>query len=162
VRASLSDVSASPPVALAAQTVNFALGNNTCSAPTNAHGIATCQITPSQAGMQTLTATFAGTSQFVGSSDSVGFNVVAPPTPTATPTPTPSPTPIGGSQITRTNVTCSQFVAGTAASLSRLRYSLEPPANATIKEVNPGAFFYWVTVTASAGSNTFTINQTIT
>ena len=168
VRASLSDVSASPPVALAAQTVNFALGNNMCSASTNAHGIATCQITPSQAGMQTLTATFAGTSQFVGSSDSVGFNVVAPPTPTPTPTatptptPTPSPTPIGGSQITRTNVTCSQFVAGTAASLSRLRYSLEPPANATIKEVNPGAFFYWVTVTASAGSNTFTINQTIT
>ena len=53
-------------------------------------------------------------------------------------------------------------MAGTAASLSRLRYSLEPPANATIKEVNPGAFFYWVTVTASAGSNTFTINQTIT
>ena len=44
----------------------------------------------------------------------------------------------------------------------RLHYSLEPPANTTIKEVNPGAFFYWVTVTASAGSNTFTINQTIT
>ena len=31
-----------------------------------------------------------------------------------------------------------------------------------IKQVSPGGFFYWVRVTAPAGSNTFTITQTIT
>jgi len=31
-----------------------------------------------------------------------------------------------------------------------------------IHSVDPGAFFYWVRVTAPAGSNTFTITQTIT
>jgi len=31
-----------------------------------------------------------------------------------------------------------------------------------INQVNPGVFFYWVKVTAVAGSNTFTINQSIT
>jgi len=31
-----------------------------------------------------------------------------------------------------------------------------------VSAVSPGVFFYWVKVTAVAGSNTFTINQTIT
>ena len=103
VIAALTDVSASPPVPLAGQTVNFALGNDGCSASTNANGIATCQITLNQEGMQTLTATFAGTSQFVGSSASVGFNVVVRvrilplprhrPTPLSRPTPPPHITP---------------------------------------------------------------------
>jgi hypothetical protein len=31
-----------------------------------------------------------------------------------------------------------------------------------VSQVNPGVFFYWVQVNASAGSNTFTIDQAIT
>ena len=34
--------------------------------------------------------------------------------------------------------------------------------NGSVFQVSPGVFFYWVKVTATAGSNTFTINQTIT
>jgi hypothetical protein len=34
--------------------------------------------------------------------------------------------------------------------------------NATINQTNPGVFYYWVKVTAPAGSNTFVVNQTIT
>jgi hypothetical protein len=63
------------------------------------------------------------------------------------------------SQITPTGTTCSQFTSGTAATLSTLEYSVK---NGTINQVNPGVFFYWVEVTATAGSNTFTIDQAIT
>jgi hypothetical protein len=31
-----------------------------------------------------------------------------------------------------------------------------------INQVDPGVFFYWVQVTAAAGSNTFTVNEAIT
>jgi hypothetical protein len=72
-------------------------------------------------------------------------------------TPGAPPAPTG--QITPTATTCSQFNAGTSATLDTLQYSVK---NGTIGQVNPGVFFYWIKVTATAGSNTFTINQTIT
>jgi hypothetical protein len=62
-------------------------------------------------------------------------------------------------QITPTATTCTQFNAGTAATLDTLNYSVK---NGSISQVSPGVFFYWIKVTAVAGSNTFTINQTIT
>jgi hypothetical protein len=64
------------------------------------------------------------------------------------------------SQITPTGTTCSQFANGTATTLGSLNYSV---AGGKIKNnVTPGVFFYWVAVTAPAGSNTFTITQTVT
>ncbi len=63
------------------------------------------------------------------------------------------------SQITPTATTCSQFASGTSATLDTLEYSVK---SGKISQVNPGVFFYWVKVDATAGSNTFTINQTIT
>jgi hypothetical protein len=63
------------------------------------------------------------------------------------------------SQITPTGTTCSQFDTGTASTLSTLQYTVR---NGKINSVAPGVFFYWVKVTASAGSNTFTIDQSIT
>jgi hypothetical protein len=77
-------------------------------------------------------------------------------TPTNTSTPTPVPVP---SQITPTGTTCNQFRAGTATTLSAVQYSVK---NGLVSQVNPGVFFYWVEVSASAGSNTFTIDQAIT
>src|SRR5262249_14122636 len=65
------------------------------------------------------------------------------------------------SQTLPTNTTCSQFVSGSATSLTSAQYSLKGNP-ATINQVNPGVFFYFVTVQASAGSNTFTITQSIT
>jgi hypothetical protein len=64
------------------------------------------------------------------------------------------------SQITPTGTTCNQFRDGTAQTLLNLNYSV---AGGKIKQnVTPGVFFYWVSVTASAGNNSFTITQTIT
>jgi hypothetical protein len=62
-------------------------------------------------------------------------------------------------QITSTATSCSQFRAGTAQSLSSLQYTVH---NGVINKVQPTAFLYWVAVTAPAGSNTFTITETIT
>ena len=63
------------------------------------------------------------------------------------------------SEITDTTATCSSFSSGTAPSLSSEQYSV---SKGTIKQTNPGGFFYWVKVTAAKGSNTFVINQSIT
>jgi kumamolisin len=79
VIASLTDVSVDPLAPIAGATINFTLGNTQCSGVTDADGIASCQLAPNSAGMWTLTATFAGSGQFMASSDSVGFNVLSAP-----------------------------------------------------------------------------------
>jgi uncharacterized repeat protein (TIGR01451 family) len=62
------------------------------------------------------------------------------------------------SQITPTQTTCSQFAGGTSPTLSSIFYTVK---NGKVQQnVNPGVMFYWVKVTATAGSNTFTITQT--
>jgi Pro-kumamolisin, activation domain/Bacterial Ig-like domain (group 1) len=78
VVASLTDVSSQPPAALDGQSVDFTLGSDTCSALTDANGLAGCQLTPQVAGLGTLTATFGGTADFVQSAASVGFDTVQP------------------------------------------------------------------------------------
>ncbi len=77
VVASLTDSSVSPAAPILGQAVTFTLGSAQCVGTTNSSGIASCTLTPSVVGMGTLTATFAGTTQFVGSSNSIGFNVLA-------------------------------------------------------------------------------------
>jgi uncharacterized repeat protein (TIGR01451 family) len=62
-------------------------------------------------------------------------------------------------QITPTNTTCSQFNSGSAKTLDAIQYSVK---SGKISQVNPGVFFYYIKVTASAGSNTFVITQSIT
>lgn len=95
--ASLSDVSSNPQVPLAGQSINFSLGGSSCGGTTNASGIATCVAGAGSAGIKTLSASFAGTSQYVASNAAVAFNVVAPATASPTPTPTATPTPSGAS-----------------------------------------------------------------
>jgi hypothetical protein len=66
------------------------------------------------------------------------------------------------SKITPTQTTCAQFKAGTAAQLSELLYTTKGNP-VTINSVSPGVFFYWIKLeNVAAGSNTFTISQTIT
>src|SRR5262249_32444887 len=70
-----------------------------------------------------------------------------------------NPTPV--SQITPTQTTCQQFAGGTAATETPIQYSLKGSGTkATINQVNPGVFFYWVSVkVTSTGLQTFTIDQ---
>jgi len=63
------------------------------------------------------------------------------------------------SQITLSGTTCSQFASGTAETLSSVQYSV---TDTLIHQVDPDRFVYWVTVTAPAGKNLFSITQTIT
>ena len=85
VAAVLSDISANPPAPVAGATVNFALGSARCVGITNGAGRASCTVTPTVTGLQTLTATFAGTAQFVASSTTTEFSVLAL-APSCTPT----------------------------------------------------------------------------
>jgi probable HAF family extracellular repeat protein len=62
-------------------------------------------------------------------------------------------------QITPSTATCTQFADGDAESLPAVQYTL---GGSTIKKAAPTGFFYWVKVTAPAGSNTFTVSQAIT
>jgi kumamolisin len=79
VVAALADSSQTPPIAVPGATIQFTLGASHCAAITNAGGVATCAVTPSTAGLAPLMAAFAGTSQLVASSASVGFNIVSRP-----------------------------------------------------------------------------------
>ncbi len=65
------------------------------------------------------------------------------------------------SQITPVGTTCSLFSSGITQTLGSLQYQTDRTSQ-LINRVKPGAFLYWVTVTASAGNNTFRITQTIT
>jgi len=72
--ATLTDASGGAPVA--GESVLFSLGSDTCSGTTNPSGVASCSITPSQAaGSYTMTATFAGDADYLGSSDSAPFSI---------------------------------------------------------------------------------------
>ena len=113
--ASLTDISANPAGPLSGQMIQFSVDGANCSASTNGNGLASCQVTLGPPGTSTLTATFSGNADFLPSTASQGFNVLAPPvaptatatvtaTPTGTPTatatrsatPTATPTPVPG------------------------------------------------------------------
>ncbi|MDS4041860.1 MAG: protease pro-enzyme activation domain-containing protein [Candidatus Competibacter sp.] len=76
----LFDVSANPNAVIAGASIQFAVGGQTCNGITNASGIASCTVTLPTAGSFTLTANYAGTTQFVPASASQAFFVVAPST----------------------------------------------------------------------------------
>jgi hypothetical protein len=76
VIASLTDSSVDPPAPVVGEAVSFELGSGQCFGTTDVDGIAMCQLVPSVGGMNTLTATFAGSNQFVESTDSIGFNLL--------------------------------------------------------------------------------------
>jgi hypothetical protein len=73
--ASLVDIAVDPQVPVPGATIAFSVGGRACSAATGANGIASCSVTIANPGAYTLTATYAASSQFLGSSDSRLFVV---------------------------------------------------------------------------------------
>lgn len=73
--ASLVDFAVDPQVPASAATIAFSVGGHACSAATGANGIASCSVTIANPGAYTLTATFAGSAQYLASSDSRLFVV---------------------------------------------------------------------------------------
>lgn len=78
LKANLVDVSSSPPAPIPNATVNLHLAGQSCSGVTDANGNVVCSVTPTvAAGRYDLTADFAGTSQFLASSNKKGFDLIA-------------------------------------------------------------------------------------
>jgi len=65
------------------------------------------------------------------------------------------------SQITSATTSCSQFSAGTAATIASAQYTVKARTG-TINSVTPSGPIYWIRVTATVGSNHFDIGQSIT
>jgi hypothetical protein len=63
---------------------------------------------------------------------------------------------LGGSRVTHTDTTCSDFVNGRGTDLDRVEYGVR---NGLINNVAPGVFFYYVQVQAPASSFTIVIDQ---
>ncbi|HZV25610.1 MAG TPA: hypothetical protein VFG00_04890, partial [Acidothermaceae bacterium] len=65
----------------------------------------------------------------------------------------------GCAKIMPTNTTCQDYLNGAPSLVGGIQYSVK---NGVINQVNPGVFFYFNAVNAVAGTNTFTIHQSIT
>lgn len=125
VKAVLIDLSANPLVRLSGQSVTFTLGTQSCVGSTDANGVASCAIAlPStQIGQVTLRANFAGSSQFLASSDSSAFTILAAAaviTPTTTAL-TASPNPVtAGQALTLTASVAANAPTSTTGSAQAL------------------------------------------
>ncbi len=65
----------------------------------------------------------------------------------------------GTGQLTASGSSCSEFANGTTTTLGQLGYSLN---KGKINKLSEGTVMYWVRVSAPAGSNSFTVNQSVT
>jgi len=159
VVASLTDSSARPVAALAGQTVQFTLGNASCSAVTTSNGTASCQLSPSQLGTNTLTATFAGNSQYGPASDSFAFHVLAAVVSTATPKVTlsvnPSSIQVGGTAL----LTWSSSNATACAAAGA--WSGARPLSGTLTVTGTAAGKNIYTLACSNGTNTTVAQATL-
>ncbi len=76
VTARLVDLTRSPPLSISGQSVTLGLAGATCAATTGSSGLASCRLTPHTVGLVTITATYAGTSQYTASSATNAFDAV--------------------------------------------------------------------------------------
>jgi hypothetical protein len=73
-KAKLTDPDGGAPIP--GKTVTFTLGvGDTCTATTDASGVASCTITPTQTGTQMMVASFAGDTDYLPSSDTQSFSI---------------------------------------------------------------------------------------
>ncbi len=77
LRVQLIDSSTTPNVAIAGATVQLALGALSCVAVTDAQGFAACTVVPDTAGMQGMTASYAGSAAYAAASASTQVAIVA-------------------------------------------------------------------------------------
>jgi len=148
--ASLTDMSANPNAPVSGQSVIFTLGGSTCTAMTNSSGKASCALTPSQAGAGTLSASFAGTSQFVAAKESVGFNTSGPPT--AAPTVMISVSPKSVAAGTSAALTWSSTNATACAAAGAWSGGEPTSGTQSVTVAANGSYTYTLTCTGSGGS----------
>ena len=150
VVASLADIVSQPAAALPGQSIAFTLAGSTCTATTNSTGNATCTLTPTLVGEGTLTASFAGNSQFLASTGSTDFNVLAVPVPPPTVTIAVNPTAVAAGATTTLTWSSSNATACTASGAWS-----GPEATSGTQAVTPpntGSYSYTLTCTGTSGS----------
>ncbi|HKC25547.1 MAG TPA: dockerin type I repeat-containing protein, partial [Thermoanaerobaculia bacterium] len=76
LKATLTDLSLTPPAPLVGASVHFAVGAQACDAVTNASGLASCTVIPASTGGFTLTATYAGDGSHLEASDTRPYIVI--------------------------------------------------------------------------------------
>lgn len=112
LRATLTDISATPAVPISGATIHFAAGTQSCNAVTNASGMATCNVTPSTAGAFTIAASYAGSGAFHPAAATQSFVVAGP----ASTTIASSANPVDvGSPFTLTATVTGNAPTGTVA-----------------------------------------------
>jgi hypothetical protein len=148
--ASLIDVAVGPFAPIVGQSVTLALGSVSCVAITSTSGIASCAVTPSQAGSQALSATFAGTSQFTSAKDSANFNVFAAPTPAPTVTISVNPTSIAAGSSATLSWSSTSATACTAS--GTWSGSEATSGTLAVTPTTSGSYSYTLTCTGAGGS----------
>jgi hypothetical protein len=155
VTGQLSDGSVNPSIVIAGQSLTFTLGGSSCSATTDATGVASCQVTPSQVGTTMLSAAFAGTAKFAPTTGTAKFVVLAGATPapavtlSANPTSVAagSPTTLTWSSTNASSCTASGSWSGTQATGGT--QSVTPSAI--------GSYNYTLVCTGAGGSATASV-----
>jgi hypothetical protein len=150
VIASLSDLSASPTASIPGQSVTLALGGSTCTATTNSSGNASCQVTPSQAGVSTLTASFAGSSTFVAATKAIGFRVSAGAAPVPGVTIALSPTTVAAGASATLTWSSTNASACTASGAWSGTQATSGTQNVTAAAM--GSYTYTLTCSGNGGS----------
>jgi subtilase family serine protease len=154
VVASLLDISADPIAGVAGQTVTFTLGSTSCTATTNATGMASCSITPSQAGATALTASFAGNTQASSATASIVFNVSAGATPAPAVSITVSPTSIAAGSAATLTWSSTNATACTASGAWSGTESTSGTQSVT--PATTGSYSYTLSCTGPGGSGSAT------
>jgi|CXWL01.1.fsa_nt_gi kumamolisin len=162
VSASLTDVSATPAAPVANQVVNFTLDGGSCTATTDANGIASCSLTPFVLGGGTLTASFAGTNLLIPATATIGFNTMAvavEPLPTVTIAVNPNTVAPGASAA----LTWSSTGATSCTASGAWTGPQATSGSQNVSQAQPGTYTYTLTCDGPGGSasksTTLTVNE---
>ena len=155
--ANLLDVSATPQAPLAAQTVDFSLDGQSCSAPTDSAGSASCAVVPTTFGAAALSASYAGNSQYVASNATRRMDVLAA-APTVSISVSPTSIITGGSATLQWSstgaLTCTASGSWSGSQATSGRQAVTPPS--------AGSYTYTLACDSSGGSAQASATLTVT
>ena len=154
VTASLFDVSVHPAAAIPGQVITFALGGGTCTATTQANGVASCALTPSQIGLTNLTTKFAGTSQYAATTITSEFSVSAAPVPAPVVTLAVTPTAVAAGAAATLTWSSTNATACTAS--GSWSGNQATSGSTTVTPAATGSYSYTLSCSGNGGTSAAT------
>jgi hypothetical protein len=147
----LVDVSAGPPAALSSQTIEFTLDGQSCNAATDGTGTASCTVTPTTAGVATLSAAFAGGTSYVAAQATRRVDILVAatlPAPTVSIGVSPSSIAVGGSAT----LTWSSSNASACTASGAWSGTQATSGNQTVSPAVAGSDTYTLSCTGAGGT----------